>query len=120
MKQDSLIAQLIKYPQVQAIYLFGSQATGKARPYSDIDICIMLKPGTSHTKKKEILSNASPKVQLSLFDALPLYIQYRIFKEGKALFVRDELRIHQLTVRTVLSYLDFKNLLERHVEGVLA
>lgn len=73
-------------------------------------------------KKKigEILSHSSEKVQLSLFDSLPLYIQYRVFKEGKVLFVRNKLDVHRLTIRTVLNYLDFKNVLERHVRKVLA
>ncbi len=120
MRIKLLVKELSTYPEIQAIYLFGSQATGKARPYSDVDICIMLVTGTSEKKQSEILSNGSEKVQLSSFDTLPLYIQYRVFKEGKVLFVRNKLEDHRLTVRTVLSYLDFKNLLERHVDGVLA
>ncbi len=120
MDLDHLVGQLKSYKEVQAIYLFGSQATGKARPYSDVDICIMLAPGVTLKKQAEILSYSSEKIQLSLFDMLPLYIQYRVFKEGKVLFLRDELTIHRVTVRTVLHYLDFKTVLERHVEGVLA
>lgn len=115
-----LIDKLTLYPEVEMIYLFGSQATGKARPYSDVDICIMLAPGTSQKKIGDILSNASKKIQLSLFDRLPLYIQYRVFKEGKKLFIKNKLEDHRLTIRTILSYLDFKNVLERHVRGVLA
>ncbi|MBI2151802.1 nucleotidyltransferase domain-containing protein, partial [Candidatus Woesearchaeota archaeon] len=96
MQLKSLIDKLTLYPEVRMIYLFGSQATGNARPYSDVDICIKLESKISIKKKADILSHSSEKVQLSLFDSLPLYIQYRVFKEGKVLFVRNKLEVHRL------------------------
>ncbi|MBS3123005.1 nucleotidyltransferase domain-containing protein [Candidatus Woesearchaeota archaeon] len=52
MQLKYLIDKLTLYPEVQMIYLFGSQATGKARPYSDVDICIKIKPNTSQKKNR--------------------------------------------------------------------
>ena len=119
MNIKDLIKELKANNKVEAIYLFGSQATGKARPYSDTDICVILTEGTLQKVKTDILSYSSSKIEISIFSELPLYIRYRIFKEGKPLFVRKKLNIHRLNVRTINNYLDFKNLLERHVNGVL-
>jgi uncharacterized protein len=119
MNIKDLVKELKSNNQVEAIYLFGSQATGKARPYSDTDICVILTEGSPQKVRKEILSYSSPKIEISIFSELPLYIKYRIFKEGKPQFVKKKLNIHRLNVRTINNYLDFKNLLERHVNGVL-
>ncbi|NQV91689.1 nucleotidyltransferase domain-containing protein [Candidatus Woesearchaeota archaeon] len=117
---NKVVRELSKIKEIQGISLFGSQVKGTQKPYSDYDLCIFTKEGTSSKIKKDILSYASPKIDISLFSHLPLYVQYRVFKEGKILFQRKNLFLHRLEVRTLTSYLDFKNLLDRHIEQVLA
>ena len=113
-----MVDELKNNNEVAAIYLFGSYAKGKPKPYSDVDICVIT-PKISKYVQRKILSYSSSKVDLSLFDQLPLYIQYRVFKDGKALFVRNPLQLQQIKVKTTLHYLDFKPLLMRHFKKVL-
>lgn len=117
---NPLLQELQKINEVKAVYLFGSQATGKAKPYSDIDICVVTSDKISKKKKDQILSSASKTIDLSLFYALPLYIQHRVVNEGKLLFSRDPLLIHRLKVTTTVHYLDFKYVLDKHLHKILA
>lgn len=116
---QKVVSELKKEKSVKAIYLFGSQAKGKTKPYSDIDFCVLTKHSVSNNAKEEILSNSSEKIDISLFWDLPLTLQYRVLKEGKLLLNRDELLLHRATNSIVLSYLDFKPHLNRHIESVL-
>jgi len=114
---QEVISGLKEEKGVEAAYLFGSRATGKAKPYSDTDICVV----TDRTAKRErILRNASDSVDVSVFWNLPLGVRYRVIRDGKALFVRDSKKMHRIVTRTVLSYLDFKPLLERYCSRFLS
>ncbi len=106
--------------EVKAVYLFGSQAQGNAKPYSDIDICVVTEKDISLQKKNKILSFTSRTIDLSLFYTLPLYIQHRVVNEGQLLFNRDPLLVHHLKAITTVHYLDFKYILEKHLHKILA
>jgi|SRR3989344_6141987 len=107
--------ELSEDSKVKAVYLFGSQATGKAGPLSDIDICVIA-PGLSEQEKSNIWSYASEKVEVVLFDDLPLTIKNRVFREGKPLYVANQKYIDDLNWRTTKEYWDFKPILKEFIE----
>jgi len=113
------VKELKKIKEVKAVYLFGSQATGKARPYSDIDICVITGKKITKKTKLSILDPSSKRVYIHLFHELPSYIQYRVFRDGRALFVRDNDFVYELRMNTIQSYLDFKPTLDQYHEIVL-
>lgn len=113
-----LAAQLASLKKVKAVYLFGSAAKRKVGPLSDIDICVIA-PHLSEEEKSVILSYSSKKVDLVLFDDLPLSLQARIFREGKPLFLREKNYIADLSWRTLKEYFDFKPVLKRFLETYL-
>ena len=61
---SSVVDEIKKEKGVEAVYLFGSQVSGKARPYSDIDLCVVTGKGA---KRMRILSNSSEKIDTKLF-----------------------------------------------------
>jgi predicted nucleotidyltransferase len=113
---DNIIEPLRKNRDVLTIYLFGSYARGREKPFSDIDICVI---ADKHANKDEILSHSSKKIDISVFHDLPLGMRFRVIKEGKLLFSRDELKLHRIIVATIRSYLDFKPHILRRTEWVL-
>ncbi|HLD57959.1 MAG TPA: nucleotidyltransferase domain-containing protein [archaeon] len=115
---NKVVDDIKKIGKVNAVFLFGSHATGTNKPYSDIDICVVAE-GLTEEERIEILTNSSEKLDVSLFSDLSLLIQYRVLKDGKVLFNRDWLKLHRMKVKTVTEYLDFKHLLDRHVEYTL-
>ena len=113
-----IIAELSRNPKIKAIYLFGSRATGKAGALSDTDVCVIA-PGISEKEKREILSYSSEKIDVVIFEDLPLTIKVRVFKEGKPLFVADRRPIDELRWRTLKEYLDFKPRLSVFIKAYL-
>jgi len=108
-----IVNELKKIKDVKIIYLFGSYAKRTEKPISDIDICIITKKNISRDKKEEIGSYSGPKVEISFFWDLPLTVQYKVLKEGKPLFQKDESFLHEVTVNTLKKYLDFKPTIEK-------
>jgi len=123
MKNDKLINHVLedvkKIEKVNTVFLFGSYAKGTHKPYSDIDICVLPSSQLTKDERTEILSNGTDKIDISIFQDLPLLIQHRIIKEGKILLNRDKLILHRAKVKSIKEYLDFKHILDRHVERVL-
>jgi len=111
---SNVIEDLKKNSYIDAIYLFGSYATGNARPFSDIDISVITNKDIPKDEKESILSNSSKKIDISLFYDLPLNIRFRVIKDRKLLYQRDELLTHRTKVKTVDEYLDFKHIIMRH------
>ncbi len=113
------IIKEIEKNDVYAIYLFGSRATGKARPASDIDICVIAKKDIPKEAREAILSNSSKKIDIVMFWDLPCTIRFRVLKEGKPLYVKDDLLLHRIKADTLKSYLDFQPMIRRHISRTL-
>lgn len=101
-----LIQQLKNNKNIVAAYLFGSYGTKKQTPLSDIDLCLF----TKKTDKKTILdlySYGSEKMDISIFDNLPIYIKPEVFR-GKPLFVKDKKLVAEKFAFSFRQYQDFK------------
>jgi Predicted nucleotidyltransferases len=123
-KEDNLqkikpIIDELKREEVQAIYLFGSHAKGNARPTSDIDICVIANKNVTKSVKGEIMANSSRSIDISIFWDLPPVIRFRVFRDGKPLYAKDELSLQRLKVDTLKSYLDIQPMIKRHCTHVL-
>lgn len=113
-----LIENISKIKSVNSIILFGSQANGKAREDSDIDIAVI----TDKINDKEgmkIIGYSNDKIDISLFSRLPILIQFRVLKEGKVLFCRDEKYFNTIRFETIREYLDFAPFIERFYRKVI-
>lgn len=104
---------------VHAIYLFGSHARGTARPYSDIDLCIVTDDGIAREQKEILHSFCSRKIHISLFQNLLPAVRIRVFKEGILLWGGETLTLHRLKAGTVRTFLGMQRLLRRHIQHVL-
>jgi len=113
---EKLINELKKIKGVKAIYLFGSYAKAEQLPLSDIDLCVIADKDIDEKVKSDITSNSSEKIDVSLFWDLPIMIRYKVLKEGKILFLRDERFLHLITTETLREYFDFQPVIERFGE----
>lgn len=116
MIDKKLLNKLKKVKEIKAAYLFGSHATGKINPLSDIDICIIGK--LNEEQKYGVMRDFPEKFDISFFGELPIYIKFKVFKDGKALFVKDEKLIKALKLWTLKEYLDFKPLINRGIKRI--
>ena len=82
-------------PDVKGIYLFGSQATGCARPDSDYDVAVLCElPVGSGNKiffrlQIELASLTESGVNLVDFRSLPIVMQFEVLKGRRRLFCAD-------------------------------
>src|SRR3989338_1039652 len=115
----NIVKKLKKYNFVKAIIQFGSSIAKNEKPLSDIDIAVIT---NSEDKKidSEIFSHASEKIDIAIFNRLPLYIQFEVFKHGKILFANDKkflLKIKQIVLK---QYLEMSYFYERISKRILA
>lgn len=109
--EEMIVPSLKRIKGVKAACLFGSHVKGKQLPFSDIDVCVI---GTlTKEEKSEVSALNSEKIQISIFDELPIYIKFRVLKEGRFLFSKDEEFLHDVAFSTLSEYLDFQPLLRR-------
>src|SRR3989344_579227 len=88
-QMNEIVKRISKIKSVAAIYLFGSQVTGRARLDSDVDIAVLTKNATENEETNISLSG-NKLFEIHILAKLPPIIQYRIFKEGILLYVNDE------------------------------
>lgn len=115
-KINNLILELKKDSNVLAVYLFGSYATGKHKVYSDIDVCIFLK---DYSKSINYYGYGSNLVDISVFEKLPLPVKYKVFKEGKALYIENKELIENIKILTLRDYLNNKHRYDLQFEYML-
>ncbi len=110
-------------PAVLAVILFGSQARGEARPASDLDVCLVLPPAMSGTPEQEVVQEAyldlnGPRLHVSVFQRLPLYIRRRVLKEGRVAACRDEDLLYEVARRTTRAFEAFKHYHREYLEEI--
>ena len=115
----NIVKKLKKYNFVKAIIQFGSSIAKNEKPLSDIDIAVIT---NSEDKKidSEIFSHASEKIDIAIFNRLPLYIQFEVFKHGKILFANDKKFLLQIKQIVLKQYLEMSYFYERMSKRILA
>lgn len=111
--KENIMSGVKRFPEVKAVYLFGSYATGKQKPISDIDICVIAEKTIGKSKKLQILAYAGKNTDIVMFHDLPISVKANVLKEGMPLFCRDDEFLADITVATMKEYLDFSHVLKR-------
>ena len=105
------------FPEVVAVYLFGSAARGARRKRSDIDIAILTRKGgtsRSHGKGRSLVDYVqtacdalgTDHVDVVLLDRSPVVLRHEVFREGKLLLVRDPEALSRFRQESSREYLD--------------
>ncbi len=88
----SLIKQAV--PDLKAVYLFGSRASGKARPDSDYDVAVLAAEPLEGKEaffrlQLELASLTDSGVNLVDLQSLPIVLQFEVLRGRKRLFCAD-------------------------------
>ncbi len=95
---------------IVAAYLFGSVATARERPHSDIDLALMIRGSIGGFERVELetaLSNLLGKdVDLVIFSQASPLLQHQILKYGRILYESDTGERVRQEVEARWQYLD--------------
>ncbi len=106
------------YPYIAAVYLFGSQATGKKGPMSDVDIAVLLKE--PHPKGRELMHKMdylayriedalqAGEVDLIELNKQGLIFQHNVLRTGKLIYDADPVFRIEFTARVISNFCDFE------------
>lgn len=109
-------------PRVRFAYLYGSRARGDARPDSDVDLAVSLRPQgglLDDARLHDQLAAALGRddVDLLVLDDAPLWLQFRVVA-GRVLFSRDERERISFRERVEKAFLDFRPYYDSYLEAV--
>jgi len=104
-----LLAKARQDTEVLGVVLFGNAARQEQTALSDVDLCLVMMPqpkpfelATFLRKRLEYMRDFSLDVQI--FQQLPLYVRWRVLKEGQVLFTRNESLLYELAFRTAQAF----------------
>lgn len=114
-------------PEVRLAYLFGSRATGRARPGSDYDVAVLVDdealvaPRHSFGTQAEIaglLVDAlrTDDVDVVLLNRAPPLLRHRVLRDGILLHARSEEERVRFARAALRDYLDAKYYLDRQID----
>ena len=115
-------------PDVVLAYLFGSHARGTAGPLSDVDIAVLARTGMGSQELFDLRLDligglmerlACNDVDVILLNQAPLALSYRVLRDGRLVYCRDEQVRIEYQAGIVSRYLDFKPVIERHERAIL-
>jgi uncharacterized protein len=116
-KLDSLPCKISNNKDIVAFIVFGSAATGKLQPLSDIDLAVLLDAEMDKRqlfdKELELRSEISQILGSEEFDLVnmnlaPARFVHNILSEGKLLFCKNQLVLADFIEKNSREYLDFK------------
>ena len=113
---DALSTALSSVDEIEFAWLFGSRATDRARPNSDVDIAIGLRDGADlellsdlHERILAAIDLVVPTERVDLIglnERTPVALRHQVFRHGRLLFAKDRTRLVRLRVQTAREWGD--------------
>lgn len=100
-----------KYPDIQAVYLFGSQAEGRALKESDLDLAIVPRHPALRNRRLDILADLARhgfcQVDLVFLDTEDIVLKYEAVRRNRLIYQTEDFDRGEMYSRIVRQYLDF-------------
>jgi len=100
-----------KYPGVQAVYLFGSAASGKTHTESDLDLAVVPGDASARAAKLDILAdlarNGFCNVDLIFLDTENILLKFQAVRQNRLLYSSEEFNPGDYFSLTLRQYFDF-------------
>lgn len=136
---EEIKGKLAKYfstrGEIKFAYLFGSQAKNNAGKLSDIDIAVYLDQNLDESRTFKKVRDEykrfdirlgligetgrllkTDKIDLVILNDIPLSLSYRVVRDGKIIYCKDELKRIRFEARIMSMYFDRKYYYDRHTE----
>ncbi len=99
---------------IAALYLFGSEAKGKATSSSDVDIAILYESNSIPSSleaieiQSELESKLHREVDLTILNKSNPILKHQVFKKGVLLLANDRKFLNNFFVKSLMEYDDLK------------
>jgi predicted nucleotidyltransferase len=111
-----LASALAAEPDIELAYLFGSHASGRTRPESDIDIGVLVSARAASNPREtlaQLLGRigrviASNRLDLVLLNGASSLLRHRIVSIGRLLLARSPAIRHRFVTRAIQDYQDMQ------------
>ena len=111
---SALGARFSAFPEVVAVYLFGSAARGTRGKRSDVDIAVLTRAGGTRRRSRSVVEYVqaacdalgTDNVDVVLLHRAPIALRHEVFREGKPLLVRDPGALARFRLESSREYLD--------------
>jgi uncharacterized protein len=109
---------------VELAYLFGSQASGKVKPLSDIDFAVLFAENLTDRErfalKIKMLGDLSEilktdKIDLVDLKTAPAFLQFETIRRRNEIFVRNENIRIDFETKVLFNFFDRQYFVNRHV-----
>ncbi len=105
-----------KYPDVQAVYLFGSVVTGRLHAESDLDLAIVPRPGAGELPRIDILTDLARagfcRVDLVVLDTNDIVLKHEVVRHNRVIYQTEDFDRGAYFSRIVRQFLDFRPYLD--------
>lgn len=108
--------------EIVLAYLYGSCAKGTSRPYSDVDIAILLDKNIyveegPYGYRAELLAILmkvlhANRIDLTILNDAPPFLKFQVIRYGRIIFSISEVKRIDFHVKTIAKYNDVKRLLD--------
>jgi len=110
--------------EIQAAYVFGSVAAGRARVDSDVDLAVLVdrrvRPAQMLKYRLKLMGDLGSAlgrsdVEVVILNEAPPLLAHRILSQGKLVFERSASARVEFQVRTASRYSDLVPMFETHI-----
>ena len=112
-------------PGIVALYLFGSEAKGKATSTSDVDVAALYEfksmpdPLEAIEIRSELESKLHREVDLIIFNKANPILKHQIFKKGTRLLVNNRRFLNDFFTKSLMEYDDIQRIRAKIVPSLL-
>jgi predicted nucleotidyltransferase len=110
-----------KYPGIQAVYLFGSFASGRVHRESDLDLAIVPRHSFVRDRRMDILADLARQgfcnVDLVFLDTDDIVLKYEAVRQNRLVYQAEDFDRGAMYSQVVRQYLDFAPYLKTQREA---
>ena len=110
-----------EYPDIQAVYLFGSTASGRTHAESDLDLAILPGKSSLRSQKLNILADLAREgfdnVDLVFLDTDDVVIKFESVRQNRLLYCAKGFNANAFFSLTLRQYFDFAPYLKTQREA---
>ena len=100
-----------RYPEIEAVYLFGSAAEGRLHAESDLDLAVLVRRGAPRPDPLSLLTDLARhgfcRVDLVFLDTEDILLKFEAVRRNRIVYQREDFDRGEFFSRTVRQYLDF-------------